>query len=273
MTELTAGLKKQVGRSAPNLLTISRVVLACGVNSYLRSHFGEIGIPLFMFGLIFFTDYLDGKIARLAGTASSFGAVLDLTADFFFICLSYAVLHSFRLVPLWFIAVVFGKFFEFLLTSLYLKRLHEDSPAFIFDCLGRLVAAAFYLFPALLYVTSQAAPTIYTFCLSKLTYLLSFFALISSVSRIGRCRQAGQSRPLSGQDEESDQKEPQYNPVPAEGFEVIPFNIGQKETDGDHRNDKGRNHTRQQDGRLQPAEVETELEQLEKTGPKHDRNR
>lgn len=95
MTELTAGLKKQVGRSAPNLLTISRVVLACGVNSYLRSHFGEIGIPLFMFGLIFFTDYLDGKIARLAGTASSFGAVLDLTpTSFLSACHMRYYIHS-----------------------------------------------------------------------------------------------------------------------------------------------------------------------------------
>ncbi|HHT49670.1 MAG TPA: CDP-alcohol phosphatidyltransferase family protein [Firmicutes bacterium] len=187
MTVLTASMKKRPWGRVPNLITLSRVVLACIVNYYIRSRFGEIGVPLFILGLIFFTDYLDGKLARLYGTVSPGGAVLDLLADFFFVFLSYLVLHSLGLVPLWFIGVVFGKFLGFVFTSIYLKRVSKGSPVFTFDCLGRFVAAAFYLLPALLYGSHLLLPTLYAFCINKLTYILCFFSLISSAYRIGRC--------------------------------------------------------------------------------------
>ncbi|NLY91374.1 MAG: CDP-alcohol phosphatidyltransferase family protein [Firmicutes bacterium] len=157
------------------------------VNSYIRSRFGEVGLPLLMLGLIFFTDYLDGKIARSSGTASPGGAVLDLLADFFFMSLSYLVLHSFSIVPLWFICLVVGKFLEFVFTSIYLKRLRKENKVFIFDGPGRLVAAAFYFLPALLYGSHQLSPVVYSFCINKLTYIICFFSLISSAYRIGRC--------------------------------------------------------------------------------------
>lgn len=259
MTVLLARGKKPMWGRVPNLITLSRVVLTCVVNYYIRSRFGEIGLPLLILGLIFLTDYLDGKIARTYGTVSPGGAVLDLLADFFFMFLSYLVLHSFGIVPLWFIGVVFGKFLEFVLTSIYIKRFRKGSPVFIFDRLGRFVAAAFYLLPALLYSSHHLSPAIYTFCINKLTYIISFFSLISSAYRIRRCCRR---RRLPGQNKETDQKEPEPNPVPAEGFEVIFLDISQKKTDGNHRNDKGGRHSRKQNGQLQPAEMKAEFKQL-----------
>ncbi len=187
MTVLTEKMINRWRGILPNLITFSRIVLTLLVNYYIFARFSEIGIPLFLLGLIFFTDYLDGKLARLWGTVSPGGAVLDLLADFFFMFLSYLVLHSFRIVPLWFIFLVFVKFTEFVFTSIYLKRLREGNKVFIFDFLGRLVAAVFYLLPALLYSSYQLSPVLYTFCVNKLTYIICFFALISSADRIRKC--------------------------------------------------------------------------------------
>lgn len=193
MTVLTARRKKRLWRRVPNLITLSRVVLTCLVNYYIWAHFGAIGVPLLLFGLIFFSDYFDGKLARLSGMVTASGAVLDLLADFFFVFLSYSVLHSLGIVPLWFMGVVFGKFLEFVITSIYLKRFSNGSRVFAFDCLGRFVAAAFYVLPALLYGSYVLAPAIYAFCINKLTYICLFSSLISSAHRIGRCirRQPG----------------------------------------------------------------------------------
>ncbi|HBR28213.1 MAG TPA: CDP-alcohol phosphatidyltransferase family protein, partial [Firmicutes bacterium] len=74
-----------------NLITLSRVILTFIVNHYILFHFGKVGIPLFLFGMVFLTDYMDGKIARLSKTVSPGGAVFDLLADFFFIFLTYLV--------------------------------------------------------------------------------------------------------------------------------------------------------------------------------------
>jgi phosphatidylglycerophosphate synthase len=189
MTILSEGLVNQVWRRrVPNLITLSRVVLTCFVNYYILTYFGKIAIPLSIFGLILFTDYVDGKIARLYGTVSPGGAVFDLLADFFFMLLSYLVLHSFRIIPFWFVCVLCGKFAEFILTSFFLKKsgIGRDNQVFLFDFLGRFVAAVLYLFPVLLYSSYQLAPAIYTFCINKLTYIILFFTLLSSVYRIGK---------------------------------------------------------------------------------------
>lgn len=159
------------------------------VNYYILTHFDRIMIPFLIFGLIFFTDYLDGKIARRYGAVSPGEAVFDLVADFFFIFLSYLVLQVFRIIPFWFVCVVCGKFAEFILTSFFLKKSGTSSgnQVFVFDFLGRFVAAVFYLFPMLSYISHQSSPAVYTFCVNTLAYIILFFALFSSVYRIGKC--------------------------------------------------------------------------------------
>lgn len=210
MTIFAASRKKRWWGGVPNLITLSRVVLTCLVNYYIRAQFGSIGLPLLLLGLIFFSDYFDGKLARLTGTASASGAVLDLLADFFFMYQSYLLLHSFGIVPVWFIGVVFGKFLEFVLTSIYLRRFSNGSQVFTFDCLGRFVAAAFYLLPALLYGSYVLAPAVFAFCINKITYILLVFSLISSASRIGRCvcRQPG--RETIGKEGQDDRLEAEF---------------------------------------------------------------
>jgi len=170
-----------------NLITLSRVILTFIVNHYILFHFGKVGIPLLLFGMVFLTDYMDGKIARLSKTVSPGGAVFDLLADFFFIFLTYLVLYYLQIMPLWFIGVVFGKFVEFVFTSIILSKSDPGNGVFVFDFIGRFVAAMFYAYPVLLYFSYCFSPVMYTLCISILAYFLLIFALLSSAYRIRNC--------------------------------------------------------------------------------------
>jgi CDP-diacylglycerol--glycerol-3-phosphate 3-phosphatidyltransferase len=180
-------LKRQQRSVVANTITLSRVVLTCIVNYYLLFHFGKVELPLLIFGLVFLTDYLDGKIARLSKTVSPGGAVFDFLADCFFIFLTCLVLHYFRIFPPWFIFVVVGKGLEFVLTSFILKQSSDGNKVFFFDYLGRFVAVIFYVYPVLLYVSHCFSPIMYDLCLNRLTYLILFLTLLSSSYRIKKC--------------------------------------------------------------------------------------
>lgn len=189
MISISAGRKKPGWRGVVNIITLFRVVFTCVVNYYILTYFGRVMLPFLLFGLIFFTDYLDGKIARRYGVSSPGGAVFDLLADFFFIFLSYLVLQAFMVIPFWLVCVVCGKFAEFILTSFFLKKYStgNGNQVFVFDFLGRFVAVVFYLFPMLSYISYQSSPAVHTFCVNTLGYIILFCALLSSAYRIGKC--------------------------------------------------------------------------------------
>ncbi|HBR33229.1 MAG TPA: hypothetical protein DD734_01235, partial [Firmicutes bacterium] len=66
-----------------NLITLSRVILTFIVNYYILFHFGKVGISLLR---------------------------------------TYLALYNFQIMPLWFSGVVFGKFVEFVFTSIILSK-------------------------------------------------------------------------------------------------------------------------------------------------------
>lgn len=169
------------------MLTLLRLVLTGFLSYYLLNNFGAMVFPLLIFLLIFLTDYFDGKIARLYGLATPGGAIFDLLADLFFMLLSHLVLIALRLIPSWFLFVIIFKFIEFVVTSFFLSRSDDGKGIFVFDFLGRLVSVAFYLFPALLYVSYWYSPGVYAFCISRLCYIILFLAFLSSFYRVWRC--------------------------------------------------------------------------------------
>ena len=66
----------------PNILTIGRIILVplFVISFYLPGLLGDI-IPLFIFILASFTDFLDGLLARLYKEESKLGELLDPIAD------------------------------------------------------------------------------------------------------------------------------------------------------------------------------------------------
>ncbi|MCK4261086.1 MAG: CDP-alcohol phosphatidyltransferase family protein [Halanaerobiales bacterium] len=173
-------------RNIPNMLTLSRVVLTVLLNFYIFNYFGSMSIPILIFVAIFLTDFLDGKIARLNGKTSSFGAVFDVLADLFYMVVSYIVLYRLQIIPLWFLFVILIKFLEFVITSYFLKNYFCEKSIFVFDYIGRLVAVLFYIIPVLAYVSSQFSQSIYFFII-QLIYIITFMAFTSFIYRLWSC--------------------------------------------------------------------------------------
>jgi cardiolipin synthase (CMP-forming) len=73
-------------RSLPNLISISRLALAAAFVVFEQA---DIRIVLVMLALA--TDYLDGWLARRAGSMSRIGAVLDPFADRVFVLVGVSV--------------------------------------------------------------------------------------------------------------------------------------------------------------------------------------
>lgn len=171
----------------PNMLTLIRVVLALILNIYIINNFRSMIVPIVVSLIIFLTDYLDGKIARRNRSVSKAGAILDVSADLFYIAFSYIVLYTLHILPIWFLSIVILKFGEFILTSHYIKRLKKKNTIFVFDFLGRLAVVIFYCLPLTSYVAYQLLPNEYFFIISSIMAISTLLVFISSTQRIGIC--------------------------------------------------------------------------------------
>lgn len=170
----------------PNILTLLRIILACFLNVYILNYPGCLIIPGILFVLIVLSDFFDGKIARLSGKTTPFGAVFDVLADFFYMAVSYIVLQVLGILPLWFVLVMILKFAEFAATSFVIRRFCKGQSVFIFDTIGKLTAGLFYGVPLLAYVSFLHLNSL---MIQPLIYITSAMAGVSSVHRLWRCAQ------------------------------------------------------------------------------------
>ncbi len=177
-------------KALPNMLTLLRAVLACILNLYVSICFGLLAIPVLLFILIFLTDFLDGRIARRYGYASRRGAVFDILADFFYIVLSYVVLCSHHVIPVWFFIVVLLKFMEFLFTSRLLMHRGGGDSIFVFDFIGRHIAVLYYIMPLFAYASFISSPSFHGIVICILCGGISIMAIASSSYRLMQCYKA-----------------------------------------------------------------------------------
>lgn len=91
----------------PNLITTARLLLTpVIVYDILSGKWNQA----FWIGLIAgFTDVLDGLAARLLGISSRVGAYLDPIADKLLLSVSYLALGIAQALPVWMVALVFGR--------------------------------------------------------------------------------------------------------------------------------------------------------------------
>jgi Phosphatidylglycerophosphate synthase len=170
----------------PDLITLLRVVLTCLLNVYILNNFDRVSIPIVISFLIFLSDFIDGKIARIFANTSYFGAVFDIVADLFYIVASYGTLIYLKIAPFWFLTVILYKFIEFLITSFLLKRHSRVSSMFVFDFIGRFTTILFYIAPLLIYVSFQLSLPLNSFVSGGLMYVATAMALVSTGHRIWR---------------------------------------------------------------------------------------
>ena len=166
-----------------NCLTLSRIPLS--VFAYMEITTGTIRVIYYLclFLGIAVSDFLDGKCARAFHVQSGIGAIADVICDFFYIMTSTYALYRLGCLPIWVLILITVKLFEFILTSLLIKRVQYRSHIFMFDRIGRYTAIGFYILPTVLILCNIYLMPLffiirYVFCISLL-----LFSLISTYLR------------------------------------------------------------------------------------------
>ena len=130
---------------------------------------------LICFMAIALSDLMDGWISRKFDCQSGIGAILDVSADSFFILLALIVSNYYGFVPIWFTIIVILKLVDFILSSMIFST--GGKRHFIFDFLGRFTAVGFYLLPILVGLFPQ------TGIIKAVALFLAITAVCSSTLR------------------------------------------------------------------------------------------
>lgn len=173
----------------PNFLTGIRFILTTMFICLLARHLiqGSPRMPSGLYIIFIFiclSDFFDGAAARRLKAESALGGILDVLADCLFIFSSLAVLNFFRVLPLWFTAVVLVDFLVFLGTSHFLTQIKMPAPRkpFVFDMTGRIAAILFYSIPAAA-CAAYGHPT----CIGLLDAILCIAVFLAVISMAWRC--------------------------------------------------------------------------------------
>ena len=121
-----------------DLLTLSRIPLAavfCALSLVGESLASRVAL----FALIVLSDLFDGRLARRLAVQSALGAILDVTADLFFVTTAITTLCVLGLLPWWLLCVALLMFVEFVITSLAARRQRGERAMLWYDRVGRAV--------------------------------------------------------------------------------------------------------------------------------------
>lgn len=135
-------------------------------------YFFGIGNPLLciiIFGLAQATDLLDGYVARKLKVTSKAGAYFDAATDFVFITGIFGAFTYSGYYPTWIITLIAASFAQFIVSSLYSKKLY--------DPLGKYIGSVLYIAIGL----TLLLPTPIIFTIVEIGF--SIFAVTSFISR------------------------------------------------------------------------------------------
>lgn len=192
-----------------NILTLLRFLLSFVYVNQILLRAGSMASYFVLYALIVSTDVLDGALARTWGVQSKIGSGLDVAADLFFVLASSYALYTRGLFPIWMIVVIATKTAEFFITSIILKHLRKELPEdeiraryfhesnegrgirkslFVYDVLGRIVAAVFYFLPMLVLMLGRLFQGFVLDAALLLVFVpAAIAALLSSAHRISLC--------------------------------------------------------------------------------------
>jgi phosphatidylglycerophosphate synthase len=103
-------------------------------------YFYAAGNPLaciVVFGFAQATDLIDGYVARKLHVASKAGAYLDAATDFIFISGIFTAFTLSGYYPTWILALIAASFTQFIISSVYTKKLY--------DPLGKYIGSVLYI--------------------------------------------------------------------------------------------------------------------------------
>lgn len=176
----------------PNGITITRIILSVlfisdilGQFVYRKKTFYDL---ILIFTTICVSDLLDGKLARKIGCTSVIGAKLDVFADLFFIVLSSLTLIILKILPLWLLVFIGLKFLEFIITSNFINKYNNNlKKAFVFDRVGRIVPAMFFIIPGIACIFHVLLSDSAVFIINLILYFMLAGGIYSSYLRIVSC--------------------------------------------------------------------------------------
>lgn len=175
---------KLLFRMVPNIITISRIIMTifmiCLLVSWQYNMFIFIGVN----ALIFISDLIDGRIARYFSSATRSGEILDVSADLLYIVSMSTVMIVKKIIPFYYLVSVLCEFYIFIVTSQYIKK---DKKYLGFDVLGRMLAALYYIIPAVMFVAFRESYSIYSLLYIYGFYVIYVLTFIVIIYRISLC--------------------------------------------------------------------------------------
>jgi CDP-diacylglycerol--glycerol-3-phosphate 3-phosphatidyltransferase len=133
----------------------------------------SLGNTVACLGLLAFcaaTDYFDGYYARRLSAASKLGAYFDATTDFALTAGIFAFFTLQGFYPLWLVLLIAISFIQFIITSVYAKKLY--------DPVGRYLGSALYI--GIVLTLLFPVQTVFFF----VQYAFAVFFLVSLASRV-----------------------------------------------------------------------------------------
>ena len=143
--------------TVPNLLSVLRLL---GVPLFLWLLLGPQadGWALLVLALSGFTDWADGKLARLLNQTSRLGTLLDPAADRLYILCTLIAFVVRDIIPFWLAAVIVGR--DLLLAgTLPVLRWHGYGPPPVHHLGKAATFALLYAFPLLLLAQGHGTPS------------------------------------------------------------------------------------------------------------------
>lgn len=146
----------EVKKIIPSLLTIGRIVLtvilAVIIENNLRLGVGVIQQAsiismMILSGMIYLSDFLDGRLARKWQSCSKLGEWLDIAADVFYLISQCGLLVYYKQMPSYVVGCMGVEFSFFMLSSLWCRT--SEKELFLFDQVGRMTAVYYYILPML----------------------------------------------------------------------------------------------------------------------------
>lgn len=194
MDEITTMAKDKMNRCSlirqlPNLITAYRLICSLILYFFLHQFLvsgykpGYYLICITVMISAWISDFVDGNIARKFMCESKFGAYFDVLTDCVFIFSLHVQLTGWKLVPLWFDFVILEKILNYMWTSKAVCMCGGEEFCFIRDPIGKLVSAFFYVVPFLACMECFLTDGQNDYTMAVI-YLLSIFAVVSSVTRI-----------------------------------------------------------------------------------------
>jgi len=156
-------------RLIPSLLSSLRLIIAPVLALNIYNY--ELSVVLWLISFAGFSDFLDGYLARRFKVESSFGAWLDVSADFAVVFFAFTALMLKGLISVWVVVVVMLMFVQFVLSSV--KSLKP-----IYDPVGKYYGALL-LFSLVLIVVFQDSNVVFL-----VTIAIILFSLVSFSNRM-----------------------------------------------------------------------------------------